>query len=165
LGESLFKKDSPTHAPRRRRKSRPTADAHQGDPTSDTGGRAHESYSLGVGLRVRRRRTTTRGANRRASLSPSKAADRPLARWARAHESYSLGVSLRVRRRRTATRGANRRASSSPPKAMDQPLSRGPGPTSHTLWASVSVCEEGEPPREERTVAPLHLRQKQRTSL
>jgi hypothetical protein len=80
----------------------------------------------------------------------------------RAHESYSLGVGLRVRRRRTATQGANRRASSSPPKAADQPLTRGLGPMSHTPWASVSECEEGEPPREEQATArgsaPLHLR-------
>jgi hypothetical protein len=62
-----------------------------------------------------------------------------------------------VRRRRTATRGANRRASPSPPKAVDQPLTRGLGPTSHPPWASVSVCEEGEPPREEQTAASLHL--------
>jgi hypothetical protein len=66
---------------------------------------------------------------------------------ARAHESYSLGVGLHVRRRRTTTRGANRRASSSPPKAVDQPLTRGPGPTSHTPWASASECEEGESSR------------------
>jgi hypothetical protein len=96
-------------------------DAHQGGPESDTGAWAHESYSLGVGLHVRRRRTTTLGANRHASSSPLKAAD--------------------------------------------QPLARGPGPTSHTPWASVSECEEGEPPREERTAAPLHLRRKQQTSL
>jgi hypothetical protein len=49
-------------------------------PASDTGARAHESSSLGVGLRVRRRRTATRGANRRASLSPPKAAGQPLTR-------------------------------------------------------------------------------------
>jgi hypothetical protein len=70
-----------------------------------------------------------------------------------------------VRRRRTATRGANRRASSSSPKIADQPLARGARPTSHTPWASVSKCEDGEPPHEERTVVPLHLCQKQRTSL
>jgi hypothetical protein len=61
--------------------------------------------------------------------------------------------------------GANRRASSSPPKAAAQPLTRGPEPTSHTLWVSVSVCEEGEPPRKERTAAPLHLRRNQQPSL
>jgi hypothetical protein len=48
---------------------------------------------------------------------------------------------------------------------MTQPLARGPGPMSYPLWASVSEYEEGEPPREERTAAPLHLRRKQRTSL
>jgi hypothetical protein len=48
---------------------------------------------------------------------------------------------------------------------VTQPLARGPGPTSHTPWASVFMCEEGKPPREERTSAPFHLRQKQRTSL
>jgi hypothetical protein len=50
-----------------------------------------------------------------------------------------------------------------------KPLARGPGPTSHTLRASASVCGEGEPPREEHATAsgsaPLHLHQKQRTSL
>jgi hypothetical protein len=59
-----------------------------------------------------------------------------------------------VRRRRTTTRGANRRASSSPPKAAAQPLTRGPGPTSHAPWASVSKCEEGEPPHEEHVARP-----------
>jgi hypothetical protein len=42
-----------------------------------------------------------------------------------------------------------------------QPMTRGPGPTSHTTGMLVSECEEGEPPREERTTArgsvPLHL--------
>jgi hypothetical protein len=66
---------------------------------------------------------------------------------ARVHESYSLGVGLHARRRRTITRGVNHRASSSLPKAADQPLTRGPGPTSHTPWASASECEEGESPR------------------
>jgi hypothetical protein len=50
-----------------------------------------------------------------------------------------------------------------------QPMTRGPGPTSHTAGMRVSECEEGEPPRKERTAArgsaPLHLRQKQRPSL
>jgi hypothetical protein len=32
--------------------------AESSGPVSDTGARAHEPYSLGVGLRVRRRRTT-----------------------------------------------------------------------------------------------------------
>jgi hypothetical protein len=48
---------------------------------------------------------------------------------------------------------------------VTQPLARGPGPTSHTPWVSVSVCEEGEPPCEERTAVPLHPRRKQRTNL
>jgi hypothetical protein len=48
---------------------------------------------------------------------------------------------------------------------VTQPLARGPGPTSHTPWVLVSEYEEGEPPRKERTAAPLHLRRKQRTSL
>jgi hypothetical protein len=52
-------------------------------PASDTGARAHKSPSLGVGLRMPRRRTTTRGANRRASSSPPKAAGQPLTRGAR----------------------------------------------------------------------------------
>jgi hypothetical protein len=34
-----------------------------------------------------------------------------------------------------------------------QPMTQGPGPTSHPPWASASECEEGEPPREERTTA------------
>jgi hypothetical protein len=46
---------------------------------------------------------------------------------------------------------------------------RGPGPTSHALGASVSECEEGEPPREEHAAArggaPLHLRRNQLPSL
>jgi hypothetical protein len=29
---------------------------------------------------------------------------------------------------------------------MAQSLTRGPGPTSHTLWASVSECRKSEPP-------------------
>jgi hypothetical protein len=29
---------------------------------------------------------------------------------------------------------------------MAQSLTRGPGPTSHTLWASVSECKKSEPP-------------------
>jgi hypothetical protein len=33
------------------------------------------------------------------------------------------------------------------PKAAALPLTRGPGPTSHAPWASVSGCKEGEPPR------------------
>jgi hypothetical protein len=88
---------------------------------------------------------------------------------ARAHESFSWGAGLRVRRRRTATRGENRRVSSSPPKAAAQPLTWGPGPMNHASWASVSECEEGEPPREEHVVArggvPLHLRRNQLPSL
>jgi hypothetical protein len=40
---------------------------------------------------------------------------------------------------------------------------------SHTPWASVSVCEEGGPPREEHAAArggvPLHLRRNQLPSL
>jgi hypothetical protein len=80
-------------------------------------------------------------------------------------KSYSWCIGLRVRRRRTATQGANRRVSSSPLKAAVLPLTRGPGPTSHSPWASVSVCEEGGPPREERTATPLRLRRNQQPSL
>jgi hypothetical protein len=50
-----------------------------------------------------------------------------------------------------------------------QPMTRGPESTSHTAGVLVSECEEGEPPREERTAArgsvPLHLRRKRRPSL
>jgi hypothetical protein len=57
-------------------------------------------------------------------------------------------------------------ASISPPNAAAQPLTRGPRPTSHTPWASASVCGEGELPREEHATvcgsAPLRLRRKQR---
>jgi hypothetical protein len=52
---------------------------------------------------------------------------------------------------------------------VTQSLARGPGPTSHTPWASASLCGEGKPPREEHATAcgsaSLHLRRKQRTSL
>jgi hypothetical protein len=45
----------------------------------------------------------------------------------------------------------------------------GSGPTSHTAGVRVSECEEGKPPRKERTTvrgsAPLHFRLKQRPSL
>jgi hypothetical protein len=45
----------------------------------------------------------------------------------------------------------------------------GPVPTSHTAGVRFSECEEGEPPRKERTTArgsaPLHLRRKQWPSL
>jgi hypothetical protein len=41
-------------------------DAHQSDPASDTGARGHKSYSWCAALRVLRRRTTTREANRRS---------------------------------------------------------------------------------------------------
>jgi hypothetical protein len=51
-------------------------DAHQSNPAYDTGARVHKSYNWCVGLRVRRRRTATRGANHRprlcASSSPPK---------------------------------------------------------------------------------------------
>jgi hypothetical protein len=51
---------------------------------------------------------------------------------------------------------------------VTQSLARGPGPTSHTPWASASMCGEGEPPRKEHATAcasaSLHLRRKQRTS-
>ena len=46
----------------------------------DTAARAHESFSLGIGLRVLRRRTVTQGANHRVSSSPSRAAVQSLAR-------------------------------------------------------------------------------------
>jgi hypothetical protein len=52
---------------------------------------------------------------------------------------------------------------------VTQSLTRGPGPMSHTLRASASVCGEGEPPREVHATtcgsAPLHLRRKQRPCL
>jgi hypothetical protein len=52
---------------------------------------------------------------------------------------------------------------------VTQPLAQWPGPTSHTPWASASVCGEGEPPHEEHAIvsgsAPLCLRRKQRLSL
>jgi hypothetical protein len=40
-------------------------DAHQSNPASDTGAQAHKSYGWCAGLRVLRRRTATREANRR----------------------------------------------------------------------------------------------------
>jgi hypothetical protein len=46
------------------------------------------------------------------------------------------------------TDAPRRRRISRPTRAKEtQPLARGPGPTSHAPWASVSVCEEGELPR------------------
>jgi hypothetical protein len=60
-------------------------------------------------------------------------------------------------------------ASSSPSNAAAQPLTRGPESTSHTPWASASMCGEGELPREEHATvcgsAPLRLRRKQRPTL
>jgi hypothetical protein len=123
----------------------------QRQPAGEVGDEEHEL--LGGEIAVRR------GSDTDPSGDPASGMG------ARAHESCFLGVGLRVRRRRTAMRGANRRASPSPPKAVGQPLTRGPGPTSHLPWALVSVREEGEPPREERTTAPLRLRRKQRASL
>jgi hypothetical protein len=64
----------------RREPSRLFISAESSSPASGTGPRAHESCSLGAGLRVRRRRTATRGANHRASSSPPKAAGQPLTR-------------------------------------------------------------------------------------
>jgi hypothetical protein len=100
-------------------------------------------------------RDTTENLARRASRHPASDTG------ARAHKSYSWYAGLQVQRRQTATRGANHRAYSSPPNAAAQPLTRGPRPTSHIPWASVSECEEGEPPREEQAAAhgsvPLHL--------
>jgi hypothetical protein len=50
-----------------------------------------------------------------------------------------------------------------------QPMTRGPGPASHSARVWVSMCEEGEPSREERTTTrgsvPLHLRRNQRPIL
>jgi hypothetical protein len=47
---------------------------------------------------------------------------------------------------------------------VTQPLTRGPGLTSHTPWASTSVCGKDEPPREELATvcgsAPLRLHRK-----
>jgi hypothetical protein len=58
--------------------------AESSGPVSDTGTRAHESYSSGVGLRVRRRRTAARGARHRlqecASSPPLKPTAQSLAR-------------------------------------------------------------------------------------
>jgi hypothetical protein len=70
----------------------------------------------------------------------------------------------------SSTDAPKRRRRSRPTRArVTQPLARGPGPTSHAPWASVSVCDEGGSPREEHATAcdsaPLHLRRQQRTSL
>jgi hypothetical protein len=46
-----------------------------------------------------------------------------------------------------------------------RPMTRGPEPTSHSAGVRVSECEEGEPPREGRIAASLHLHRKQRPSL
>jgi hypothetical protein len=73
---------------------------------------------------------------------------------------------IRFLKKDSPTDAPKRRKRSRPTHAkVTQPLTQGPGPMSHTPWASVSVCEEGELPREERTVAPLHPRRKQRTNL
>jgi hypothetical protein len=87
-----------------------------------------------------------RGANHRASSSPPKAADQPLARGPGPTSHTPWAPVSECEEGKTATRGANRRASSSPPKAADQPLTRGPGPTSHPPWAPVPGCREVEPP-------------------
>jgi hypothetical protein len=59
----FLKEDSLARAPRRRRKVRPTCT--EATQPMIRGARAHKSSSWGAGLRVRRRRTVTQGANRR----------------------------------------------------------------------------------------------------
>jgi hypothetical protein len=67
--------------------------AESSGQASDTGARAHKSYSLGVGLRVRRRQ------NRYARSEPSRlfisaeSSGPAFDTGARAHESSSLGTS------------------------------------------------------------------------
>jgi hypothetical protein len=156
-GKSLFKEVSLARAPRCRRKSRPARTKEIQPLTRGPGPTSHT-----VGVRVSR---CEEGKQPREGEPPPAAvhlfisteSSGPASNTgAWAHESYSLGVGLRVRRRRTATRGANNRASSSPPKAVAQPLTWGPRPSSHTPWALVYECQEGEPPRKERTTMPLH---------
>jgi hypothetical protein len=97
---------------------------------------------------VLRRRTTTRSEPPPAVVRPFISAKNngPVTgTGARAHESYSLGVSSWVRRRRTTARGSvplllHRK------KQTTQSLAWGPGPASHTPWASVPGCGEGELP-------------------
>jgi hypothetical protein len=162
-GESLFKEDSPVHAPKTLQKISP--DACQGDPASDTGAQAHESYSLGVGLRVRRRRTAIRGANRRASSSPLKAADQSLARGPGPRD-------ILLGRRSLSVKKANCHTRSELPRLFIFAESSGPasgtgarGPRVILLGRRSLSAKKAKPPREERTVVPLLLRQKQRTSL
>jgi hypothetical protein len=88
----------------------------------------------------------------------------------------------RMRKRNCCTRGESLIKEGSPARALrcrrksrptrtkaTQPMTRGPRPTSHTAGVRVFECEEGEPPREERTAArgsaPLYLRRKQWPSL
>jgi hypothetical protein len=90
-------------------------DAHQCNPASDIGARAHKSYSWCAGLRVLRRRTATRCEPPPAvvRLFISTKNNGPVTDMgARTHESYSVGVSSWVRRRKTAAhaRKANRRS-------------------------------------------------------
>jgi hypothetical protein len=67
-------------------------------------------------------------------------------------------------------RAPRRRGKSRPMRTKaTQPMTRGLGSTSHTTGVLVFECEEGEPPREERTAtrgsAAIHLRRKQRPNL
>jgi hypothetical protein len=95
--------------------------AESSGPTSDTGVRAHESFSLGVSLRVRRGRTATRGANHHARSEPPRLfipaeTNSPVSdtrAWA--HESSSLGAGPWVQRSRTAAR-----AGTAPPSGPPQ---------------------------------------------
>jgi hypothetical protein len=72
----------------------------------------------------------------------------------------------RMRKRNCFTRGESFFKADSPARASrphrksrpmhtkaTQPMTWGPGSTSHTAGVLVSKCEEGEPPREERTAA------------
>jgi hypothetical protein len=63
-GESLFKEDSPARALGNPVRRTPSA---RSDPVPDTRAWAHMSYTWSTGLRVRRRRTATRGTNRRTT--------------------------------------------------------------------------------------------------
>jgi hypothetical protein len=65
-GESLFQGNSPARTLRRSRESRPTRTWRPGGLVSDSGARAHKSYSWCAGRRVRKKQTVTRGANRHA---------------------------------------------------------------------------------------------------
>jgi hypothetical protein len=121
-GNPFLKKDFPTDALRRHRRSRPT---HAKVTQPLTRGPGPTSHTPWASVSKCEEGEPPRGVTRHASSSPPEATAQPLTRGAQAHESYSLGVGLRVRRRRTATRGVNCHASSSPPKATDQSPPRG----------------------------------------